>query len=118
GGQVAFEPLGGGGAVQVVVAAERAPGGAGQHRGGPQPGGKPGCQGGGGARTGDEGGPLQQGDRLTAVVLAGPGLLVTDRRTPAESGVGDTGGHRGESARSGGGEDGGERCTGHGSVSG
>src|SRR5690606_21450557 len=105
-------------AVQVVIAAERAAGGPGQHRGGAQPGGEPRCQGGGGARPGDEGGPLQQGDRLAAVVLAGPRLLVADRGTPAEGGVGDAGGHRGESARGSGGEDGGERCTGHGSASG
>src|SRR5690606_5861495 len=69
-GQVAFEALGGGRAVQVVVRAEQPRPGGGEQGGGPVAQGQPGGDHGGGAGAGDEGGPFEQRDLLTPVVGA------------------------------------------------
>src|SRR5690606_19797322 len=62
--QVAFEAFGGGGAVEVVVGAERAAARPGQQRRRPHAAGQAGRQRRRGARPGDERGPFEQRDRL------------------------------------------------------
>src|SRR5690606_36716565 len=83
--QVAVEAYGGGGAVEVVVGAERAAARPGQQRRRPHAAGQAGRQRRRGARRGDERGPFEQRDGLAAVVLAraaapGVGALGTGER--------------------------------------